>query len=301
MKKSGQICLLVGGILCLFSLLISIGMQPLIFISSGGMSLFVLPIIMVIQVCSLLSGIFSLVAVKRFTKNWMITNIIFAVLGGSIVTLVGAILALVAIGSNPSLEGNEEKQLVVVDENGEEIDVSRMDEDEEDKEEEPQEVKLKKGGKIVKLIGKITLGLGAIAAFIGILLEIVLFGFGCLSIGGSLVYFVFEIIDMIPVFSSGDFEYIMIRLIDPLIFAGAGLVFGIFLLVVSAALILPSLLSFIFSLVGACKRKNTKGIYVTNIVFSVLGINALEMIGAILCLVGVSLKEKPKELPVEKE
>ena len=89
----------------------------------------------------------------------------------------------------------------------------------------------------------------------------------------------------------------------PLIMAHiAGNVLGFVIIILALIVPFPEVFKFIFSLIGAVSPKNKRGIYIANIVVSILCTCGWEFLGGVLGTVGVSLKKKDKvkQLPKPK-
>ena len=286
MKKAAKIILTITGIIDIIAAVLYILTAfALILFIGPFVLLFVVPFII-----WLLLGIFALGAAKAQTKGKFITVIVFAILAPDWISLVGAILGLIGCATEKKHE--EKHALAKYEDDGEEYEEKML----------PEEKPLSGAGKGLKIGAKVCLGLAALGSLLSIL-ACILFVLGGL---GFMVYGVVTLVmQMMPVLStitwSFDFEsmmnqgqylfeYIMNNslLLNLAIYSASGL----FILLVGLFYTIPCILSFIFSLVGACTKKNKKGTYICNIVFGLLSLTFLEVLGGILGTIGVSLKKK---------
>ena len=189
MKQTAKIILLISGIIdmaLLFTVWIPLDVMTVL--SSGGIYLFFLPLVIILRLILFLTGLFSIIAGIKLSKGLCVTTLIFSILSLDVMSLCGAIIGLSALknrGHHVEVISPDGKRSVVI-----------INDDSQNEVEKVEERPLTGAGKGLKIAGKIALAFNAIGALFTMLVQVLMFTLGPVVMIGGIVYFVFEVIDV---------------------------------------------------------------------------------------------------------
>ena len=278
MKKAAQIILIITGIV---DILASFNVLLVLTLSTGPLVL----LFLFIPLMFLLAGIFALVAARKGTKGGFIVSLVFGALIFDWLTVLASILGFSGAATERKVEYIE-----TIDDQGVVQTKAIVTND------PSQERPLSGAGKGLKIGAKVFLGLSTIRGLLSILSCIL---FVILGLGGIVFANVSTIMELSPVINTAtDFQSVIDYFLESELFSAYLVTFAAGLIVIITGLLffIPSILSFIFSFAGFTSRKNKKGVYIANIVVSILSLSGLEFLGGLLGTIGVSLKKKENAL-----